>query len=288
MENVDVFPWNKATPHHYLWSLRTQGNLTRVMRQRVYSVGRRRKKRGKIWGFSAKARMRMLCEAAKIDWEKAGQCSFITLTYPDMACEKHYKDRTIHRYLFHRRLEDYYGCHVPTIWRIEWKPRLSGVFKGLLMPHIHIVVIGLPALSRWRIQVLWRKALSYDKYINVHSIDLEGAAGAAKYISKYVSKSEALGIVPYVNKRVQPGKAWDMSRRNEIPRHPISICRILTDDEIAEVQQLAVLNRPNYDPTRDGGFVLFGPANAKIIGYWYGKGIAKPEQSDYDAITKRG
>jgi len=282
------FPVNDRCRHHYVWSLRLQGNLCRVYRQPIYNVKRRKKKRGKIYGFSSKARLRMLCEAAKIDWDACGQCSFITLTYPDLACEQSYKARTIHRFIFHRYLEKYYGCHVPTIWRIEWKPRQTGIFKGLLMPHIHIVVIGLPCLSRWRIQVLWRKTLSYGNYINVHSIDLTGPAGAAKYISKYVSKPDALGIVPYVNKRITPGKAWAMTRREEIPRHRVSVCRILTDDEIEQVQGLAELSRPNYDPRHDGGFVLFGPVNAKIIGYWYGKGIAEPTAAEYDSLTKRG
>jgi len=161
------------------------------------------------------------------------------------------------------------------MWRIEWKARQTGIFKGILMPHIHIVVIGLPCLTKWRIRKLWQRTLGYNKYINVHSINLVGAAGAAKYISKYVSKPDTLGIVPYVNKRITPGKAWDMTRRPLIPWYDVSICRLLTDDQVAELQQLAVLAIPGYDPRSDGGFSLFGPDNAKVIGYWYGNGIDK-------------
>jgi len=276
---VDTYAWNRKNKSHYLWTVRVQGNLSRVYRQRIYNTIRPKKKRGKIYGFSAKTRMRMLRESAKIDWNGIGQSSFVTLTYPDWCVEEHYKQRTVHRFVFHRYLEKYFGCYVPTIWRVEWKPRQSGMYEGLLMPHIHYVIIGLPALPKETIRSLWQRTLSYDEYVDVDSKDIYGAEGAAKYISKYVSKPDALGIVPYVNKRVQPGKAWSINRSSSIKRHPITVCRMLTDDEVAEVQQLAVLKMPNYDPTRDGGFTLFGEDTAKIIGYWYGNSLATEQTS---------
>lgn len=141
------------------------------------------------------------------------------------------------------------------------------------MPHIHLIAMGLPTLTKERIRSFWQRTLSYDDYIDTHSKEIYGAEGAAKYISKYMSKPDSLGIVQYHNKRVTPGRAWGINRPNAVLWHPVSVCRELTGDEVAEVQQLAAMKFSWYDPEQDGGFSIFGQETAKILEAWYGNSL---------------
>jgi hypothetical protein len=111
-----------------------------------------RGKRGRICGFSGGSRRRLQRRQAEVS-VAAALPLFITLTYPDSIlpdawgcgefnqfCERARSDLDA----FLKRL-----CRelpmVSAFWRIEAQPRKSGLHVGLLVPHFHLLMYGIPS-----------------------------------------------------------------------------------------------------------------------------------------------
>jgi len=97
-------------------------------------------KRGVINHFSDASRRRMLDLLAKVDY---GQIPlWMDLTYPDQFptdCEI-WKG---HLEAFFKRLKRRFRT-CSAVWKLEFKPRRSGVNKGKIAPHYHLLVWGVP------------------------------------------------------------------------------------------------------------------------------------------------
>jgi hypothetical protein len=97
-------------------------------------------KRGEIDHFSDASRRRMMDYLAKVDYSQVP--FWLDLTYPDIFPEDNERwkrDWEIFVKRLVRRWPEASG-----FWKLEFKPRLSGVNKGKLAPHYHALVFNVP------------------------------------------------------------------------------------------------------------------------------------------------
>jgi hypothetical protein len=97
-------------------------------------------KRGVVTFFSPASRRRMLDLLAKVDFKQ--NPLFVGLTYPDhfpLYSAQYKRDLDV---LFHRMERRWPGSSA--IWKLEFMPRRSGVNKGKIAPHFHLLVFGVP------------------------------------------------------------------------------------------------------------------------------------------------
>ena len=124
------------------------GNLIHIVKQRMFKrtvegeKDGKTPKRGKITGFSrsSQRRMRIFMATLKLDGEELPQ--FVTLTYPDVFPEKAEKVKE-DLYALYKRLKRRWP-DVGIVWRLEFKVRKSGVNEGMLAPHLHLLIWGVP------------------------------------------------------------------------------------------------------------------------------------------------
>lgn len=214
--------------------------------------------RAGITTFSAKSRRRILEFCNKIDYEKCGRCSLITLTYPDTQIHVEYKERTQDRYLFLRKLETHLGRMVPTLWRCEWKSRRSGRYKGYAVPHVHYLAFGVPWVDWKFIRQAWRGVLHHDGPLSTDIRESKNKKQTLLYVGKYIAKVCSLDNVPYINNASLVGKAWDITRQKLIPLHPPIRFLDLPKAKVDELRWLVGQAIPKYDTKLGGSVTIFG------------------------------
>jgi hypothetical protein len=220
--------------------------------------------RNEVGQFSKASRLRLLSYMNRIDWQKFPAPLFVTLTYPDTILHRDYSTRSRDRFLFLRYVEKHLQEKTPSIWRVEWKPRKSGEFKGRLMPHWHLLFPLLTGLNENSVREWWRKSIEHDEsYLDVDCRQVVGELAAVKYLAKYVSKQQALGILAYHNSGFRFGRHWGITRKSLIPMAPITVCRELTEDEIVAVNQYAHVIWPGWERDLPTGYTLLNPKEAK-------------------------
>lgn len=156
--------------------------------------------RGVIRGFSKQSRKRMIEFIASVRY--SGQLFFLTLTYPDMFSldpAQWERDFDTFRKRFQRACPTWRG-----LWRIEQQERKSGIMKGTVAPHFHILIFThyaemTPDLE-FRAEQFQSWALS-AWYDIVHSGDIKHSRHGAHvalvrsrkhaymYVSKYIAKT---------------------------------------------------------------------------------------------------
>ena len=171
----------------YCWNvIEWQGNTLIWKVQKRYSVPCPDSKRGTVKGFSRASRLRFMKQFGRINIMENMPYLWMTLTYPDdvrlrdrwidlkkiekMDRERYldieYLNITQHRWVFWRYLEKYLEKKVPGVWRIEWVPRKSGVFKGQMMPHLHILLMQQNYLAWQEVKWMWMNTLG-ERFVNV-------------------------------------------------------------------------------------------------------------------------
>lgn len=214
--------------------------------------------------FSKASRLRLLSFMNKVDWSLIPEPCFVTLTYPDTVIHRDYARRSLDRFLFLRYLEKHRKAKTPSIWRVEWKPRKTGRYKNKLMPHWHLLLPTVTALNENVVRDMWRKSIGHDDtYLDVDVRSVTGELGAVKYLAKYVSKQQSLGILAYRNTGFRFGRHWGITRKSLIPMAPITVQRELTEDEILAAKQFAAGLWKHYDFDEGAGFTLLNPQLAK-------------------------
>lgn len=80
--------------------------------------------------------------------------------------------------------------------RIQFKMVFFGEYGDLThRPHYHLLVFGLDAKNASALADLWRKKYGFVDYKEIPCINTDGSSGfvaVSKYVSKYVSKRDAL------------------------------------------------------------------------------------------------
>lgn len=172
-------------------------------------------KRGDIRGFSRASRKRMIEFMAQT--RTRGQLIFATFTYPDEFPPE--SQWHAHFEALRRRIEREYP-DASIIWRKELKERLSGVSKGKVAPHYHMIIdTGVSGVPDIRVDTAISYGKSYPKTTSTLSRSFEQWAlkawseivasndpkhehygafvvacrnkrHAYKYVSKYVAKED--------------------------------------------------------------------------------------------------
>lgn len=207
----------------------------------------------------------MLKMVAGIDWEDAGRCSFITLSYPDHYQGMHYRQMGIQRWMFWRHVEAFAGRNVAAIWRIEWKPRKTGQWIGQLMPHVHMITFREKYLQEDEVRTWWGKAIGWENYVDVDLEWMTSAKQVGMYVAKYVGKeSRTLGNASYLSK-IPPGRQWGKLRAEAFPMAESRVGRFRDSNKTDWNRAKALEGRPRINEWGNESFTLLGPM-AWIIG----------------------
>lgn len=248
------------------WRIHVQGNVVQVKRVLGIDLDRDVPDRGLCGPMSASSRMRMLKLLNRIDWKKVNYTLFVTLTYPDDSACHHYPDRAYQRQRFFTAVETFLGGKTSCIWRVEWKPRKTGLRKGEYMPHWHVLVIGCRWLPKRWVRATWRAILGGRKGPLATDVKLvRGHEGAIKYVAKYLSKQHALDIATYHNNPFQHGRAWGVTRKALLPMCTIDLDRPLDLIEIRACQLYAERVKARYAGKHGGGFTRLGKEEAEFM-----------------------
>lgn len=222
----------RAVLGHARWYIHIQGTCVVVSKKIPLPCKPLRVPRGTITDFTVEARMNMLRFVNRIDWERNPVPQFVTLTYPDDVYRGGYKQRSQDRFLFCRLVERLIGYHVPTIWRVEWVPRQSGMFVGELFPHWHLLMFTNKVLKEQWVRNRWSGILGiFPRWVSVRVKQVDSGMGAVKYLSKYVTKANHLDIAAYHNSLRKLGRHWGVTRKKLLVMAPVRVSRELTLDE---------------------------------------------------------
>lgn len=190
--------------------------------------------RGRVYGFSRDSRLRMMKTIATIDWEKAKPVLFLTVTYPDECGEQTNKTVGVHRAVLWRYIEKYLKKQTCCIWRIEWKPRLSGVYESELMPHLHFLILNTRWIDKDDVKVMWGKAINYDGIPVTWIEEADEEDTTAFYVAKYCEKAglSVLDNAAYHN--TPSGRQWGILRKELVPFCPeykviVPVCQLIDD-----------------------------------------------------------
>ncbi len=158
-----------------------------------------------------------------------------------------------------RFVEKHLGRHVAAVWRIEWEERQSGKYTGKLAPHFHLMLFGVEYLGWQKVREWWRRALrAGDGPLVTEVKRIYNEDGACRYLSKYVSKYRSLDISAYHNSSLKFGRHWGILRKELIPRCPVVVDRVLTDQEAQMVRDFGAMRWKDYDAAVGHGFTLLG------------------------------
>jgi len=285
LDRIQESAWGKVHAD-YCWNvIEWQGNyLCWKVRRRHYKPDNI-KKRGNVKGFSRSSRLRLMKSFARIDIGENMPYLFMTLTYPDtvllrdrwieksklelMTRENYlaldYLHITQHRWVFWRYLEKHLGKQIPGIWRIEYKPRLSGVHKDFPMPHLHIL-IAQHGYVRWQeVRWFWQSTIG-ERFVNVDVRGVYNPEVTLHYLSKYIGKEETdtlehdayLDSLPF-------GRQWGYMRKPLIKQEDKWTGRYFETDQLASLRQYASPESFEVQETGMCSFTLIGP-RAKEIG----------------------
>lgn len=172
-------------------------------------------RRGVIVGFSQASRRRMMRKLAETAVDKLPV--FVTMTFPDEYYDnrlnwKHWK-KILRRFEMRFIRAFPKACY---LWRVEWKPRLSGKHIGDLFPHFHLLVWGLDMLllRSWVARNWWEVAgkLSEDHFkAGTRTEPIYNRRQMFAYISKYMSK-----VTPE-EENIPCGRVWGVVAVENIP-----------------------------------------------------------------------
>jgi len=235
------------------WALEQQGDLFAVAHKSSQPEDQIGDKRGTVKGFSRASRLRMLKTIARIDWRKNRKALFVTLTYPDDYWSKDFGKRTQQRSQFVRDLENHVGRKLGILWRVEWKPRLSGPRLDTLAPHQHFVIFGAPWIQMEWFNARWRGILGYDGHVQTDVEVLRGAEAAAQYAAKYAAKDSLGGLDNDAYLNTTCGRSWGVLRRLLVPWRPNRYLVSIPPEAVVMAQDFAAEITGKRYP---GGFVL--------------------------------
>jgi len=206
----------------------------------------------------------MLQLAAVIDWKRYRKSLFVTLTYPDVKAERTMQERGRDRYLLLRHVENYLGKEVTCVWRIEWQKRKSGSRIGEWLPHVHLLMLGLPFLPHALLRKWWGGCLQYSGPLATDVRAVQSGKAASLYVSKYVAKvnpEHSLDNVSYLN---TSGRHWGVSRRKALKTHPPIVFPIMTQEMITIAKNAGCMVVPWFNREEDKGFFLLGTMAERV------------------------
>lgn len=241
------------------------GSLLKVQVLGRKSMREKSNKRKRVTSFTQQSRWRMIQFAASVDWEKTGDSTFITLTYPDERVHSNEYERNLERWSFIRKMERFVDHPLPVLWRVEWVVRKSGINAGKVCPHIHLLVLCRVPVSRKRIELEWGATIGWGKFVSVNVQQLPKGQKASVYVSKYCGKVESSSSLDKSTYLSITGRHWGVCRRSLVKFGERIRLVWLSKDELKELRTAAVALLPWYDLGLHEGFTLIGERAERVI-----------------------
>jgi len=241
------------------WCLHVQGGHLQLRSHENEYEDRPGGKRKPIMGFSPAARLRMLQLIDEINWLAMGPGLFITMTLPDEVWPHVVNRMTQVRSQWVRDSENFLGVKFPTLWRVEWEMRRSGVSVGLVRPHWHMLCPGLRWYDRKDATAIWKRIIGHTGPVSFKVKRMDTKRKHAVYIAKYCAKkadNSSLDYVAYLNKF---GRHWGVTRKGLLTMHPKRSYNDIPLTAVHEIRKLMECHREGYSSLYDAGFTSFGP-----------------------------
>lgn len=200
--------------------LEIRGNLIRYKCGKAYSPPPAKQAGQRCQHFSSQARMRMIRYTSTLDFERIKKSLFVTLTMPDALWPRLFEKRAEDRNQWWKAMEEYVGHQFPALWRTEWEPRKTGLYKGKALPHIHMLLIGVSYIPMTVVNTEWKRALRWTGYCRTEVKRADAEEGALAYITKYCAKPVHHSLVIVPNLDSPDGGHWGVHRRGLVPRCP--------------------------------------------------------------------
>lgn len=255
-DTLDFFRLSENTEH--LRRVFIQGNLFTILYESQTKYPPIKGKRGMIRGFSNQARLRMLRFGHTINWETKVRKLFITLTYPDEVMPTRREELSNHKYLFIRAIETILAHRISGIWRLEWKPRLTGMHEGQIVPHWHLILFDIGYISYTTIRLAWKRIVGSEKEPSMRFEKIGDSPKAMGYISKYVAKATPftnLDKDTYLNRT---GRHYGYVRKSLIPRYEVRYSTQLAENHVWTLLEYLAPYFEWVNPNDPKGFALFG------------------------------
>lgn len=223
-------------------------------------------KRKEINGFSKASRLRLFKLTNRLEFSRAGRCTFATCTWRDEVGRPSPAAITQARSNAQKSLERLAGQQCAGFWRIEWQNRLSGRYVGQPMPHLHAIYFNMPWVAKEEWSAAWARAIGWEGRVSVKLEEIQNLRKCLYYVSKYVAKLDALSnldIVSYLSNYIG-GRRWGTYRKNLIPLADKHELRVPPGELVDRIRAVATKAWEKTPINPDVGFSIFGPAAKEI------------------------
>jgi hypothetical protein len=200
--------------------------------------------------FSRKSKLSLMRTIARV--RNRERPLWITLTYTDESWRDTPDGQTPARVkndidTFTKRLEHLYDGNAGMVWKVEYQIRKSGVLTGEIVPHVHILMVGVLndlANVRAELRSAWTDVISRNVYgpcrrSRVDVQPLKSWKQVVYYISEYMSKPGSGHLQedePGAFSIVNPGRWWAVAGR--IDRRPALVI-FATLAQVREIRRAA-------------------------------------------------
>jgi hypothetical protein len=247
-----------------LWDLEIHGDKIALTTRLIEYEPPTTSKRKPIYEFSRQSRLRLLKFCATIDWKGHNMGVFVSLTYPDSVVATTARERSIQLHSFHRRVENYLGKNTCALWRLEWKPRQSGAYRGKFCPHFHLIYPTVKFLDKHKLRQWWRSTLQVKGPLCTDVKALSSEKKHAVYLAKYMAKVPDSPALDYASYLSIGGRHYGYLRKGLIPRCEKKTIIDIPAAAVARLRTIAATAFPWYDLKFDAGFTLLGPTARKF------------------------
>lgn len=223
-------------------------------------------KRQEINGFSKASRLRLFKLTNRLEFSRAGRCTFATQTWRDEVGRPTPAEITAARSNCQKSLERLAGQECAGFWRVEWKMRESGRFVGQPMPHLHVIYFNMPFVPVKDWAACWARAIGWEGRVSLKLEEIQNLRKCLYYVSKYIAKLDALSnldIASYLSE-YQGGRRWGTYRKNLIPVADKTEIRIPPGDLADRIRAVAIKAWDKTPVNPDVGFSIFGPAAQEV------------------------
>jgi hypothetical protein len=157
-----------------------------------------------------------------------------------------------------RHIENHLGRQVYGLWRTEWEPRKSGTCRGILAPHIHLVLFGIRFIPYDQINRWWQQIIQWPYYVRTEIRRARKQRTTLHYLSKYISKPVDSSLVYSSYPNTPDGKHYDWIRRDLVPTYPHVWISDLSEEQLEYAFAAHKRAWPESETQRGESFTIMG------------------------------
>lgn len=200
----------------------------------------------------------MMRYTATVSWHDVPGSVFATWTYPDECLPRGRVRLNRDRERLHAKLEKITGKKIPVIWRLERVRRRSGHHAGEMMPHWHMILLGIGFFPYREFRVAWQEVIDYPHPVSIQFDPIVNGKAATCYIQKYVAKEAEHYSLDSGAHLPQEGRHYGYLRKGLIPREAVRWYGQLTEEQSYELLATVSEDCQWIEPDKLRGFTLFG------------------------------